>query len=642
MKAKLVILLIAITLAGSSLFSPPVARTQQRQAAPQTGGGYHALVIGNNDYRSLPKLKTAEADAREVAAVLKEFYGFETRLLINATRQQTVSALYSYRRTLGPEANLLIYYAGHGINDKDADKAYWLPVDADRDDESTWIIADEITTGIRVIPARHVLVISDSCYSGTLTRGLGESLPPPNAREQFLQRMDAGRSRTLMASGGDEPVADSGSGGHSVFAAALLRGLRETDKGKFTAAELFRNYVEEPVAGRAQQTPEYNPLRNSGHESGDFVFVKIATGGRSAEVARNAPTRAPGAAVDPVAVELSFWESIKASTDAEDFKAYLDSYPSGRFAALARNNLRRLSAAARPEPTPGASIPPATSGAALNNVARPAPARPTAGSVVRPRSGIELVYVPPGDFLMGSESGDANERPVRRVTIREGFWMGKYEVTQGQWQQVMGTTLRQQRDKANPQSNVAGEGAEYPMYYVNWDEAQDFVRRLNAQDDGYVYRLPTEAEWEYAARAGTTGDYAGSLDAMAWYGNNSGRRYLDAAEIWRTDRQNYDKRILNNGGQAHPVGSKLPNAFGLFDMHGNVWEWVQDYYHSSYAGAPTDGSAWLSGGDLKNRVLRSGSWYYSAAHLRSAGRKGGAPGVRGSADGFRVVAVARQ
>ena len=649
---KLLGLSLPAILIGCNLLAPS-SGAQERAAAATTGApGYHALVVGNNEYKSLRPLKTAVADARAVDALLRETYGFKTKLLLNATRGQIMAALFAYRGELGPDAHLLIYYAGHGDNDRDAGSSYWLPVDASRDDNSNWISADDITKNIRAIRARHVLVVADSCYSGTLTRGLGESLPRPSEREQFLARLSAKPSRMLMASGGDEPVEDGGGSGHSVFANALLRGLREMDKERFTATELFYFHVREPVAGRARQTPEYNPIRYSGHEGGDFVFARVRVGDRTAGVTVK-PTPSPAttaAPVDPAAIELTFWESIKASTDPEDFKAYLDSYPSGRFAALARNNLRRLEAAkSAPAPTgknPTGDNPsgnsPAGNAPTSNAANTKAVTRPAAGSTVRTRSGIELVYVPPGDFLMGSESGDANERPVRRVTIREGFWMGKYEVTQGQWQQVMGTTLRQQRDKANPQSNVAGEGAEYPMYYVNWNEAQDFVQRLNAQDDGYVYRLPTEAEWEYAARAGATGDYAGDLDAMAWYGNNSGRQRLDAAEIWRRDRQNYDKRILNNGGQAHPVGSKLPNAFGLFDMHGNVWEWVQDYYHSSYAGAPTDGSARLSGGDLKYRVLRSGSWYYSAAHLRSAVRKGGAPGIGGSADGFRVVAVARQ
>jgi len=273
----------------------PLAKAQEARGvgmpAAAPAGRYYALVIGNNAYTSVPKLKTAEADAREVAALLRDSYGFETKLLLNATRQQIMSAFSSYRRTLAPDASLLIYYAGHGVNDKDADKAYWLPVDAEPDDQSNWIIADEITTALKVIPARHVLVISDSCYSGTLTRGLSDALPRPTEREQFLQRMAAGRSRTLMASGGDEPVADGGGGGHSIFAGALLRGLKEMDKGQFTASELFRYHVQEPVAGRANQTPEYNPLRNSGHESGDFIFERVKAGDKTAEV--KAPASAP-------------------------------------------------------------------------------------------------------------------------------------------------------------------------------------------------------------------------------------------------------------------------------------------------------------------------------------------------------------
>ena len=132
-------------------------------------------------------------------------------------------------------------------------------------------------------------------------------------------------------------------------------------------------------------------------------------------------------------------------------------------------------------------------------------------------------------------------------------------------------------------------------------------------NDAYRYRLPSEAEWEYACRAGTTGDYAGTLNDMAWYAENSENR-------------------------THPVGQKQPNAWGLFDMHGNVWEWCEDWYHETYSGAPTDGSAWLSGGEHKYRVLRGGSWNYYA---RSAIRVYFPPDWRNDAYGFRVVAVAR-
>jgi uncharacterized caspase-like protein len=345
---------IAIVLLSLAPCADSRAQTGAAQP-PSASGRYYALVVGNDDYRSLPKLKTAAADAREVERVLREYYGFQTKLLLNATRSQVVAALSAYRRELSADSNLLIYYAGHGYNDRETEKTYWLPVDATRDDDSNWIIADEITSDIRAIPARHVLVVSDSCYSGTLTRGLSLSPPPGSEREQFLQKMMAGHSRTLMASGGDEPVADSGGGGHSVFAASLLHGLEQMERPKFTAGELFSNYVVEAVAGRADQTPVYDPLRNSGHESGDFVFVKIKTpDGKTVEVTVSTPP----AKVDPAAFELSYWDSIKGSTDPEDFKAYLEKYPTGQFAALARNKINGLQPAAKPtEPAPSSGGP---------------------------------------------------------------------------------------------------------------------------------------------------------------------------------------------------------------------------------------------------------------------------------------------
>lgn len=249
---------------------PGVGRT-----ASSTGHSYYALVIGNDEYAHLPKLTTAVKDARSVARVLRETYGFQTELLVNANRSQIVAALSGYGRELGADASLLVYYAGHGYRDGKADKAYWLPVDASPEDASNRIVADEITAGLRLVRARHVLVASDSCYSGTQAGGLGVSPARPSEREQFLQKMAAGRSRTLMTSAGDAPVADGGDGGHSAFAAALLRGLREMGGPRFTAFELFTAYVVAPVAARTGQIPVYKPLPNSGHEGGDFVFKRI-------------------------------------------------------------------------------------------------------------------------------------------------------------------------------------------------------------------------------------------------------------------------------------------------------------------------------------------------------------------------------
>lgn len=237
-------------------------------------GRYYALVIGNNNYQHAPKLKMAEADARAVVSMLQERFGFTAKLKLDATRQDILSEINNYRRTLEADDNLLIYYAGHGYYDREVDRAYWLPVDARLEDNANWISADDITGNIRGVPGKHILIVSDSCYSGTISRDLGLAYGEPSARDRFLQKMMAGKSRTLMASGGNEPVLDGGGSGHSVFARAFLTALEQTDKDAFTATEAFRDFVQERVAGGASQTPEYNPLRNSGHESGDFVFIR--------------------------------------------------------------------------------------------------------------------------------------------------------------------------------------------------------------------------------------------------------------------------------------------------------------------------------------------------------------------------------
>jgi formylglycine-generating enzyme required for sulfatase activity len=217
-----------------------------------------------------------------------------------------------------------------------------------------------------------------------------------------------------------------------------------------------------------------------------------------------------------------------------------------------------------------------------------------------------MVEIPAGSFCMGSPSGvgEDNEHPQHRV-MGQSFYMGKYEVTQAQWQAVMGT---------NP--SYFKNCDQCPVEQVSWNDAQEFIYKLNKVGDGYTYRLPSEAEWEYACRAGTTGDYAGDLDSMAWYSKNS-------------------------GDKMRPVGQKQANAFGLYDMHGNVWEWCEDVWHENYNGAPSDGSAWMSGGDSSSRVFRGGSWGYLANYLRSADRGRNAPDFYNSYIGFRVVAVSR-
>ena len=219
---------------------------------------------------------------------------------------------------------------------------------------------------------------------------------------------------------------------------------------------------------------------------------------------------------------------------------------------------------------------------------------------------LELVFIPGGDFLMGGKY--PTEQPQHTVRINS-FYLGRTQVTQAHWRAVMGSL-----------PNVRFNGNERPVERVSWEDVQKFCQRLSEQT-GLEFRLPTEAEWEYAARAGTTTEYS--------FGDD---------EKMLGDYAWFDK---NSGSSTHDVGQKLPNQFGLYDMHGNVWEWCEDNWHENYEGAPSDGSAWLSGGDSTRRVVRGGSWNPYSSVCRSACRTWFRPDGRSYDFGLRLVVGAR-
>ncbi len=242
---------------------------------------------------------------------------------------------------------------------------------------------------------------------------------------------------------------------------------------------------------------------------------------------------------------------------------------------------------------------------------------------------LELALIRSGSFMMGSDKSD-REKPVHQVTISKPFYLGKYEVTQVQWQAVMGK---------NP-SYFPNCGVDCPVENVSWNMAQEFIKRLNARHDGNTYRLPTEAEWEYAARAGTAGDYAGNVDEIAWYANNAGDQTLDADKLFTIDPDPnaYAKRVINNGNRTHPVGTKKPNEWGLYDMSGNVLEWCHDWADGGYYGkSPSTDPKGPAIGIAK--VMRGGSWGSYAANVRSAFRNLDSPDSFYGDYGFRIVAV---
>jgi hypothetical protein len=243
-------------------------------------GNNFALVIGIDDYAApLPKLETAVNDAKSIAGLLSSKYGFQVTTLLNqgATRDKILDAIAHYRKSLAENDSFLIYYAGHGSYDRTTDKGYWLPVDADPDPliTSRDISADDLVTEVRGLPARHVIIISDSCFSGDLSRDAGD-LSPSDGNQAYIRRMQRAPSRTLMASGSDEPVSDSGSQDHSVFAALLLQAMQSRSRQAFTADDLFSS-VRKSVLARSGQSPQYTSLRDSirpsaSLDTGDFVF----------------------------------------------------------------------------------------------------------------------------------------------------------------------------------------------------------------------------------------------------------------------------------------------------------------------------------------------------------------------------------
>ena len=235
-------------------------------------GAYHALVIGNNNYRELPKLKTAANDAKSVAKLLTDDYGFETKLLLDATRADIFTELGRLRAKLTPNDNLLIYYAGHGILDELGQQGYWLPVDAQADIKANWVSNGDITTSLRAIRAKHVLVVADSCYSGTLVRAAPINIKTAVARKRWIDRMTRKRARTALVSGGLEPVADSGREGHSVFANAFMAALRANPD--VMDGQALYDAIKRPVVLNADQTPQYSDIRRAGHDGGDFIFVR--------------------------------------------------------------------------------------------------------------------------------------------------------------------------------------------------------------------------------------------------------------------------------------------------------------------------------------------------------------------------------
>ncbi len=565
-----------------------------------------ALVIGNSAYTHTTPLRNPVNDATDMAKQLKAL-GFDVTRAQDQTFNDMRKLLQAFTSTAAGSDIALVFYAGHGM---EVDRRNFLmPVDArlktDRDVEFEAISLDLVLRA--VADARNLgLVILDACRNNPLARTL-QRTGATRAIGRGLGRIEPHRGTLVAYSARDGSEAADGTGRNSPYTEALLENLKQPG---VEIGMLFRRVTEQVLdrTARKQEPVTYGsmPSRN--------LYLHPT----SAAPPRPTPSPLPG--VSSEAVELAFWQSIQDSRKAADFEAYLRRFPDGIFSELARNRLATLKAAPSTDSTPAPT-------AAPNQA-------PTAGSkqaVTVKGVTFNMVFIPAGEYRRGSPENEPGrfadrESPQHRVRITRGFWIGETEVTQALWQAVMGN---------NP-SHFTDCGSACPVESVSWHDSQEFIKRLNGLVSGGGLRLPTEAEWEYAARAGTTGPYAGDLDAMAWYGNNSGDKRIDAQAVWDEvrDWKKYEQRLLNNNNRPRPVAQKRPNAWGLYDMHGNVWEWVQDWYGGYSSGLVTDPTGLVQGAD---RVYRGGSWYSYAGYCRSANRDRDTPDYRRRNLGLRLA-----
>jgi formylglycine-generating enzyme required for sulfatase activity len=633
-----------------------------------------ALVVGVDEYQDsqISRLSGATNDAKSLADALVRYAGFpQDQVILLASDQpqerqpnrgNILKYLSNLRGVVPEDGLLLVSFAGHGI--ERGGRGFLCPLDAQIGGsiallEATAVAVDTVREWIRDTGVKQVLIILDACRNDPSGRGESENKLTDSFAKKFnfdLRNQEVTAFATLYATDVGHVAYEYKEKHQGYFTWMLVEGLKgaaANERGEVTLGGLVK-YLQEQVPKRIRldlgQEKSQKPYATVGGYKADELVISI--------MVRITPDKS-AATIDAGANEREFWSSIKGSNDPEDFKVYLEKYPNGDYVGLARNALRRLEAATKsasptvnPPATNPVGTPPVSTSAGKQEKVELQTYTETAGGAA-----IEMVRVPSGRFTMGSPDSDTGalpkEMPQHTVSI-SSFYMGKYEVTQTQWRAVARlpkvkldlnpdpSSFKASRSKAKPRFNITlkhdasnFKDDNLPVETVSWEEAIEFCDRLS-RATGKTYHLPTEAEWEYAARAMTTEPYAGTLDEMGWYGNNAGRMRVDANEIALTDGSNYSKRITDNGNQTHAVGQKRPNRFGLYDMHGNVWEWCMDWYGENYyAQSPSADPTGPSTGSY--RVRRGGGWDDIAMYLRSANRDRRAPDFRSGTLGFRLT-----
>ncbi len=566
--------ILAVTLCFL-LTGPGLAQTTDQRVA---------LVIGNAAYKSGP-LANPVNDARAMAARLRSF-GFDVMLKENLKTREIGSTYREFRTKIKPGTTALVFYAGHGIQVKGQN--YFPAIDAEIDSEEDVPLQSlnlgTLLENMEEAKAGVSLVFLDACRDNPFARRF-------RSASRGLAKVEAASGTLIHYATRPGSVAADGDGKNGTYTEALLTQLNSP-----LPVELMLKQVTNTVVAKTKGKQE--PWIE-GSLRGDFYFNG----------------RVPVAS-EPAGNDRAFWDSVKDSRYPDEFRAYLDQYPRGLFAALAQTRLKALQstqvasvvpniAATRPQAVPGAL------------------ASMTRGTVFRDCADCpEMVVIPAGSFTMGSSSSETgrfdDEGPQHLVRIASPFAAGKFEVTFDEWD----ACVRDRGCTQNPSDQGRGRGKR-PVINVSWEDAKSYTQWLSRRT-GKSYRLLTEAEWEYVARAGTTTAFS--------FGN----RISPQQASYATTNSYAGSSVATTPRNTVTVGSYAPNAFGLYDVHGNVWEWSEDCYNANYNGAPSDGTAWMSG-DCGRRVLRGGAWIVNPQILRSAYRNNVNPSGRFNFIGFRLA-----
>jgi len=580
-------LALCLLLPLSSHAADPKRNLAVSKTTPAASEQRVALVIGNSNYKSAP-LRNPTNDAKAVADKLQGL-GFKVTLKLDQDQKSMADAIRVFGNQLKGGGAGLFYYAGHGMQVKG--RNFLIPVDADiqNEDEVPYrsIDANEVLSKMETAKNRLNLMILDACRNNPFSRKF-------RSASQGLAQMDAPSGTLVAFATAPGSVASDGTGKNGLYTQHLLANLGQSG---VPVEQLFKRVR----VGVMKDTRNAQVPWESSSLVGDFYFK---------------PGTVVPATADPAAIELAYWESIKDSANAEDYKSYLKKYPNGQFADLAK---RRALNPPKPATTSIASIVPAPT-----TKPEPSPGA-VAGKVWKePLTGMEFVWIPKGCFQMGSPKSEQwrRDNEHQHQVCVDGYWLSKYEVTNTQYRM-----FKPAHDSGNYEGNNLN-GDTQPAVNVSWNDAVAFTEWLS-QKTGKRFKLPTEAEWEYAARAGIqTTRYWGDDDAnLCRHANIADRTGKAIASM-----ASYAYDGCDDGYKVSaPVGRFAPNSFGLHDMLGNVWEWTASPYDKTYAGGEKRAASLSEGG---KRVNRGGSWTNAPSVVRAAYRSFSSPG-----DGYYLLGL---